>query len=152
MPITDFDDLLGEDPTIAATLGTSVSYGAAGSPITPAEIRDRLSPNLYAQLSDGEDASVIRAAERATIHVGTIAARLGKPLNLDDQATREIVLNMTIYELHMALGHEAAGKEYRIKAKDLIISAFGNFPESGSAAEAPSTAGGVVTPQRRAFP
>jgi len=152
MSVTEFDDLLGEDPTVAATTGTSVTYGAAGIPIAPAEIRDRLSANLYAQLSDGDDATVVRASERATVHVGAVAARLGKTLDLDETVTREIVVLFTIYELHMALGHEAAGKEYRLKAKDLIIAAYGGFPESGSAAEAPSPAAAVVTPGRRAYP
>lgn len=152
MPITDFDDLLGPDPATAATAGTTVPFAIAGAPIAPPEIQDRLSANLYAQLSDGDDATVVRAAERATIHVGAIAARLGKTLNLDETVAREIVVLFTIYELHMALGHADAGKEYRMKAKDLIISTFGNFPEAGTPVEAPQAAAAVVTPARRSYP
>jgi hypothetical protein len=152
MPATDFDDLVGTDPIVSATPGTSVPFATIGTPIVPAEVRDRLSSNLYLQLSDGDDAAVIRAAERAVIHTGAIAARLGSTLDLDETVPREIVLLMTIYELHMALGHEAAGKEYRIKAKDLIVSAFGNFPETGSPAEAAAPAAAVVIPRRRSFP
>jgi hypothetical protein len=65
---------------------------------------------------------------------------------------REIVLAMTIYELHLALGHEEAGREYRIKAKDLIVAAFGDYPEAGSGQEAKIPAMAVKTARRKAFP
>jgi hypothetical protein len=152
MPITDFDDLLGAPPSTATTPGTSVPFAVIGVPLAASEVRDRLSPALYSQLSNDDDTVVVRAAERATIHVGTIAARLGKQLNLDNQVMRDIALNMTVYELHMALGHEEAGKEYRIKSKDLIIAAFGNYPEAGSTSEAPAQVASVTTPVRKAYP
>jgi len=152
MPVTDFDELLGLGPDRAATEDSSVPFGVIGSPVAAAEIAARLSSNLYAQLSDSDDEAVVRAASRATVHVGAIAARLGKVLDLDESVSREIVLLFTIYELHMALGHEAAGKEYRLKAKDLIVAAYGNFPESGSPAEGPAQAAAVVTPKRRSYP
>lgn len=152
MRMTDFDDLLNPRESSAVTEQLSIAYSAKGSPITAAEVATRLAPALYAQLADGSDDTVVRAAERATIHIGTIAASLGKPLDLDDTVMREIVLNMTVYELHLALGHEEAGREYRIKAKDLIIAALGAFPESGSPNEGPVSVGAVKVPLRKAFP
>jgi hypothetical protein len=151
MRITDFDDLLGPSPA-TVTEQLSIAYTSKGSPITAAEVAERLSPALYAQLADGDEASVVRAAERATIHIGTIAARLGRALDLDDTVMREIVLDMAIYELHMKLGHEEAGREYRIKAKDLIVAAFGDYPEAGSSQEAKIPAGAVKRALRRPFP
>jgi hypothetical protein len=152
MRTTDFDDLLEQRSAAAVTEQLAITYTSNGSPITAAEVSARLAPSLYAQLADGDDSSVIRAAERATIHIGTIAARHGRPLDLDDTVMREIVLDMTIYELHMKLGHEEAGREYRIKAKDLILAAFGDYPESGSAQDARVPVGAVKTAHRRIYP
>jgi hypothetical protein len=149
---TDFDDLLDMGKPIAVTEQLAVSYSVIGSPVTAAEVAQRLAPSLYAQLANGDETSVVRAAERATIHIGTISSRLGRKLNLDDTVMREIVLDMTIYELHMALGHEEAGHEYRIKAKDLIVAAFGDYPEAGSSQEAKVPAGAVKTAHRRRYP
>lgn len=36
----------------------------------------------------------------------------------------------TLYELHMALGHEEAGREYRTQMKNAFLAAFGSFPDS----------------------
>lgn len=152
MAITAFDDLLDGMSSTTVTDQLAIDYASKGSPITAAEVADRLSPSLYAQLADSDEASVVRAAERATIHIGTIAARLGKTLDLDDTVMREIVLDMTIYELHMKLGHEEAGREYRIKAKDLIVAAFGGYPEAGSSQEAKVPAGAVCQTVRRPYP
>ncbi|HOX30912.1 MAG TPA: hypothetical protein PLB91_01205 [Spirochaetales bacterium] len=152
MGITDFDDLLDPRHPAAVTEQLSIAYTAKGSPITASEVADRLAPALYTQLADGDVASVVRAAERATIHIGTIAARLGRPLDLDDTVMREIVLDMTIYELHMKLGHEEAGREYRIKAKDLIVAAFGDYPEAGSAQEGKPPVAAVKKAHRRPYP
>lgn len=152
MRMTDFDDLLDMKRSPAVTEQVAVSYTVSGSPIAAAEVAARLAPNLYAQLADGSVDTVVRAAERATVHIGTVAARLGRTLNLDDTVIREIVLDMTVYELHLALGHEEAGREYRIKAKDLIVAAFGDYPEAGSTQDAKVPAGAVKRAQRRPYP
>jgi len=152
MRTTCFDDLLSPEGHAAVTGDLSVSYTTKGSPIAPSEISSRIAPSLYAQLSDGDESTVARAAERASIQVSIVAARLGRVLDLDDQAMREIVLLMTIYELHMALGHEEAGREYRIRAKDLIVAAFGDYPEAGSTQEAKIPAGAVKQAHRRPYP
>jgi len=152
MTTTDFDDLLQDETDPVATAGITIPVTTIGTPIESSEVQGRLAPNLFLQLSEGDDAAVIRASERATLHVGTIAARLGKALDLDDRVSREIVLNFTIYELHMALGHEAAGKEYRMKGRDLIVAAFGEFPESGSPAAPASPAAAVAVSPRRSYP
>jgi hypothetical protein len=52
----------------------------------------------------------------------------------------------------MGLGHEEAGRKYRIKAKDLIIAALGGYPETGSTQEAKVPAGAVVRPRRSQYP
>jgi len=148
---TEFDELL-EEKGSAVTEQVSTAYApASGTPITPAEVSGRLSPALYAQLSEGSESTVIRASERAGIHVGTILSRLGRETDLDDPVTREIVLLFTVYELHMALGHEEAGREYRLKAKDLIVSGFGSFPEAEKQ-ESGSPVGAVTVPKRKPFP
>jgi hypothetical protein len=152
MSVTEFDDLLDGWCRPAVTEQQAITFTSSGSPITAQEIAARLAPSLYAQLSNGSEDSVIRAAERATIHIGTIAARLGRPLNLDDTVMREIVLDMAIYELHLALGHEEAGREYRIKAKDLIVAAFGDYPEAGSSQEAKPPVGAVQVAHRKPYP
>jgi DNA gyrase/topoisomerase IV subunit B len=152
-PNTDFDDLVeSRERETASTASRSSSYRVTGSAITADEVKARLAEALYTQLEDGSAANVIRASERAVIHVGAIAARLGKILNLDDTVEREIVLNFTIYELHMALGHEEAGKEYRLKAKDLIIAAWGGYPEADKETGASVPLGAVTTEKRKPYP
>jgi hypothetical protein len=129
MRATTFDDLMRHERT-ATTADGAVPLKTLGASIQPSEVSSRLAPGLYSQLSLGDDTTVTRAAERAALQVSAVASGLGKTLNLDDAIMREIVLLMTIYELHMAVGHEAAGKEYRLRAKDLMVSAFGKFPEA----------------------
>jgi hypothetical protein len=110
-------------------------FAVFGNPVMPNEVADRLSSNLYAQLADGTDETVREAITRAGIYVGAVLRRLNVPYNLDDKIVREVVLIHTVYELHIALGHEDAGKEYRVKARDIIRAAWGDFPESESAPE-----------------
>jgi hypothetical protein len=54
----------------------------------------------------------------------------------------------TVYELHMALGHEEAGREYRIQAKNTIVAAFGSFPDNDTAAPERPAVAAVAIPQR----
>ena len=110
-----------------------VAFTPLGVMVTPGEVADRLSKNLYAALSDGSDDTV----------------RFGIPYDLDDKIIREVVLIHTIYELHIALGHEEAGKEYRIKAKDIILAAWGDFPDSDSPPEKSAAAAVAVPPKRK---
>lgn len=153
MANTDFDDLVEtRDRETASTEERSVAYQVTGSPIAVQEIKDRLSAPLYAQLSDGDDAAATRAALRAVVHVATITARLGKACDLNDTTIREIVLQWTIYEMHMALGHAEEGKEARLKAKDLIIAAFGAYPEADKESTAGAPVAAVTTEKRKRFP
>lgn len=101
-----------------------------GTAIKADEIRDRLSASLYKQLSESNDDTTLRAVIRAQVHAGAVFRFLSVPFNLDDKIVREIVLLYTVYELHIALGHEEAGREYRMLAKNLIIAAYGKFPDS----------------------
>jgi hypothetical protein len=129
----------------------AVAFAPFGAPITIEEIRKRLSPNLYDQLSEKSDDTAANAVSRAEIYVGAILNYLGARLDLDAPVIREIVLMHTVYELHMALGHEEAGREYRIQAKNTIVAAFGSFPDSDSAApERPAVAAVAVPPKPRA--
>lgn len=123
-------------------------FAPFGTPITAQEVKDRLSESLYRTLSDDDDAVTLRAVERAQVYVGSVLSYLGKNLNLDDKVVREIVLMHTIYELHIALGHEEAGREYRIQAKNMIIAAYGSFPDSDSQQTAAESGGAVVTSPR----
>jgi len=125
------------------------AFAPFGEPVTPEEVAQRLSRNLYAQLADGSDDNVRDAITRAQVYAGSVLRRLGVPFNLDDKVVREVVLIHTIYELHIALGHEEAGKEYRIKARDIIRAAWGDFPEADSAPEKGAAAAVAVPPKRK---
>lgn len=127
---------------------TEAQESPFGTPVTAQEVKDRLSESLYRTLSDDDDAATLRAVERAQIYVGSVLSYLGKSLNLDDKVVREIVLMHTIYELHIALGHEEAGREYRIQARNMIIAAYGSFPDSDSQQTAAESGGAVVTSPR----
>lgn len=136
----DIENIPAEDTN------NEVNFEPFGKEITVDEVSKRLSPNLYAQLSDGSDQFVLDAVERAQIYIGTVLSYLGVKLNLDDKVQREIILMQSLYELHMALGHEEAGREYRLQAKNTIISAFGSFPDSDNQAIAKTSAAVVIKP------
>lgn len=136
----DIENIPAEDTN------NEVNFEPFGKSITVDEVSKRLSPNLYAQLSDGSDQFVLDAVERAQIYIGTVLSYLGVKLNLDDKVQREIILMQSLYELHMALGHEEAGREYRLQAKNTIISAFGSFPDSDNQAIAKTSAAVVIKP------
>lgn len=119
-----------------------------GTEITPEEVSDRLSSNLYRQLSDGSDDVTSAAITRAQIYVGTILRRLGTSFNLDDVIVREIVLLTVVYELHIALGHEEAGREYRLKAKDFILAAFGDYPDVDDKGSMKAPVASVARPKK----
>jgi len=125
------------------------AFAPFGEPVTPEEVAQRLSQNLYAQLADGSDDTVRDAITRAQVYVGSVLRRLRVPFNLDDKVVREVVLIHTVYELHIALGHEDAGREYRVKARDIILAAWGNFPDSDTAPEKGSAAAVAVPPKRK---
>ncbi|MCL2765965.1 MAG: hypothetical protein FWD40_11920 [Treponema sp.] len=140
-------DIPSEPPAeLEAVLAT---FNPLGDPVTPAEVAERLSKNLYTQLSDGSNDAVWGAISRAVIYIGAVLRRLNVPYDFDDRIVREIVLMHTIYELHIALGHEEAGKEYRIKARDIIRAAWGDFPESNSPPEKGTAAAVAVPPKRK---
>jgi len=127
----------------------AITFTSLGEPVTPEEVAARLSRNLYDQLSEKSDDTVRDAITRAGIYIGAVLRRLRVPFNLDDKVVREVVLIHTIYELHIALGHEEAGKEYRVKAKDIIRAAWGDFPEAESAPEKGAAAAVAVPPKRK---
>ena len=131
---------------------TAVVFTPLGEPVTPEEVAARLSQNLYNALADGSDDTVRDAITRAGIYIGAVLRRLRVPYNLDDKVVREVVLIHTIYELHIALGHEEAGKEYRIKARDIIRAAWGDFPEAESAPEKGAAAAVAVPKPRGRLP
>ena len=134
---------------IPAEKPETVAFAPLGEPVTPEEVAARLSRNLYDQLSEKSDDTVRDAITRAGIYIGAVLRRLRVPFNLDDKIVREVVLIHTIYELHIALGHEEAGKEYRVKARDIIRAAWGDFPEAESAPEKGAAAAVAVPPKRK---
>jgi hypothetical protein len=135
--------IAAEKPSLAA------GFAPFGEPVTPDEVADRLSKNFYGQLADGSDDAVEKAISRAGIYVGAVLRRFGHPYDLDDKIVREVVLIHAVYELHIALGHEEAGREYRVKARDIIRAAWGDFPEAGSAPER-GAAAAVAAPKKTA--
>lgn len=151
MELTGFDDLL-ESRGSAATKAYTTTPAVSGAPITADEIKDRLSSRLYDQLSDGTDETVIRASERAVLHVAAIYSRLGLTLNLDDPVSREVATLFTVYELHLALGNEEAGREYRLKAKDMIIAAYGDYPEAEKPVSEKPAIGAITVPGKKDWP
>ena len=136
----DIENIPAEDTN------NEVNFEPFGKSITVDEVSKRLSHNLYIQLSEDSDQFVLDAVERAQIYIGTVLSYLGVKLNLDDKVQREIILMQSLYELHMALGHEEAGREYRLQAKNTIISAFGSFPDSDNQAVAKTSAAVVIKP------
>ncbi|MCL2277556.1 MAG: hypothetical protein FWC21_06615, partial [Treponema sp.] len=56
-------------PELEAVMDT---FNPLGDPVTPEEVRARLSENLYKQLSDGSDDTVWGAISRAVIYMGTV--------------------------------------------------------------------------------
>lgn len=106
------------------------SFAPFGEPIAAEEVEKRLSSNLYRQLSDNSEQFVLDAVARAQVYIGTLLSWKNRQFSLDDRTIREIVLMQTLYELHMALGHEEAGREYRNQMKNAFIAAFGSFPDS----------------------
>jgi hypothetical protein len=129
MSLTGFDDLLGVGPS-AEGKPLATTYQVVGAPVSAADIRNKLIPHLYNDLSGGDDAAVERAIGSAQIHIGTVFARLGRPLNLDLPIDREVLVRWTCYEMFLRVGHEAAGREYRISAKDLVIANYGSWPDN----------------------
>ena len=105
------------------------------------EVQARLSHNLYQQLSDGSEEFVLEAMKRAKVELSSVLDWLNVFLDLDVPVQREAFLHLTVYHLHLALGHEDEGTEYRAMAKSLIANAYGNYPAE-STSSAPS--GGVV--------
>ena len=101
-----------------------------GPAVTKEDVAECLSNNLYMQLSEKSDKFVLDAVSRAETYIGAVLSYLHVKFDLDNKVVRQIVLMQSIYELHMALGHEEAGREYRIQAKNTIIAAYGSFPDT----------------------
>ena len=141
-------DELGLEDIPVENTNTMTVFSPFGEPITPEEVAERLSRNLYTQLADGSDETVRNAITRACIYIGSITRRFGAPFDLDNKVIREVALIYTIYELHIALGHEEAGREYRVKARDIIRAEWGDFPDSDSPPER-GTAAAVASPSKR---
>lgn len=122
------EEILEQLPSVEPRNGTV--FSPFGTPVTAEEVAKRLSDNLYRQLSDGDDGFVLDAVSRAETYVSTILRWLRISFDLDNSIIREVVLMQTLYELHMALGHEEAGREYRNQMKNTVIAAFGSFPDA----------------------
>jgi hypothetical protein len=133
----------------ATPAGAAVTFAPFGRPVEPEEVAARLSQNLYDQLSEKSDDTVREAITRAGIYIGAVLRRLSVPYNLDNDVVREVALIHAIYELHIALGHEEAGREYRNKAKDIILAAWGDFPDSEDKQEPRTAAAAVAVPPKR---
>jgi len=115
-----------------------------GTAITVQEVQNRLSDKLYRQLSDGSSTFVQNAIDRAEIYVLAIIRRFGLEYTLDDATMREITLVNAIAELHLALGNVEGAKELRLKAKDLVLAAYGDYPDTSGTATAEGKQVGTV--------
>jgi hypothetical protein len=146
MFLSEIDSMTNASDRIAP-----INFTPFGTAITVEEISERLSASLYAQLSENDDSRTMAAVQRAQVYVASVLRRLNVSFNLDNKAVREVVLIHAIYELHIALGHEEAGREYRLKAKDIIIAAWGEFPDTDNATAAPSAIAALARPKRRTW-
>jgi hypothetical protein len=141
------DELGIEDIPAVNPAGAAAAFAPFGEPVVPEEVRERLSGNLYIQLSENDDETTSAAIRRAEIYTGAVLRRLDVPFSLDNEIVREVVLINTVYELHIALGHEEAGREYRLKAKDIILAAWGGYPDTDNPVTEKAAAAAVVTPK-----
>ena len=132
---------------LPTTKRENIVFAPLGTPVTADEIRARLSESLYEQLSEGKDETVIQAVNRAMIYIGAVLHRFDEPYNLDDKIVRELVLIHTIYELHIALGHEEAGREYRMKARDIILARYGSYPDAEKESDTGPADGAIRVPE-----
>jgi hypothetical protein len=146
MPLVDELPLGG---TAQKPVRQAAAFAPFGTPITPEEVRKRLGRNLYDQLSEKSGDTVANAVSRAEVYVGAVLGYLNTAFSLDVPVIREIVLMQTVYELHMALGREEAGREYRIQAKNTIVAAFGSFPDSDSTAPERPAVAAVASPAKQ---
>jgi hypothetical protein len=127
----------------------SAAFAPLGEPVTPEEVTERLSANLYDQLSEKDDEITARAISRAEVYIGVLLRYKGQILNLDDKVVRELVLMQTVYEMHIALGHEEAGREYRHLMKNTFMAVYGSFPDSDDDAAPALPMGAITKPSRR---
>lgn len=132
---------------LPTTKRENIVFAPLGTPVTADEIRARLSESLYEQLSEGKDETVVQAVNRAMIYIGAVLRRFDEPYNLDDKIVRELVLIHTIYELHIALGHEEAGREYRMKARDIILARYGSYPDAEKESDTGPADGAIRVPK-----
>lgn len=139
----------GIDGIPAETTRKEADFSPFGTAVTKDDVAECLSQNLYTQLSERSDKFVLDAVNRAETYIGAVLSYLHVKFDLDDRLVRQIVLMQSIYELHMALGHEEAGREYRIQAKNTIIAAYGSFPDTDNADTVPhAPAASVARPKR----
>ena len=132
---------------LPTTKRENIVFAPLGSPVTADEIRTRLSESLYEQLSEGKDETVMQAVNRAMIYIGAVLRRFDQEYNLDDKIVRELVLIHAIYELHIALGHEEAGREYRMKARDIILARYGSYPDAEKESDTGPADGAIRVPK-----
>ena len=132
---------------LPTTKRENIVFVPLGTPVTAEEVRARLSESLYDQLSEGKDETVMQAVSRAMIYIGAVLRRFDEEYNLDDKVVRELVLIHTIYELHIALGHEEAGREYRMKARDIILARYGSYPDADKESDTGFADGAIRVPK-----
>lgn len=112
--------------------------------VFPSEVRARLGHNLYEQLSDGSEDFVLEALRRAKVELDSVLGWLGVPVDSAVPVQREALLYLAVHQLHLALGHEEEGNEFRGMAQLLVSSHYGSYPATGQEAAAGGIATGVV--------
>ena len=118
-----------------------------GTPVTYQDIESRLESNLYTALSDRDDDSVQNRIDSAQIYVGAILRNFNVSFDLDNAVIRELVILNTIYEMHISHGHEEAGKEYRYRAKDIVLVTWGDYKDNDNKEVNAVQSATVVTPR-----
>ncbi len=112
--------------------------------VFPSEVAARLGHNLYEQLSDGSEEFVLEALRRAKVELDSVLGWLGVPVDSAVPVQREALLYLAVYQLHLALGHEDEGNEFRRMAERLVASRYGSYPGDGENSSSAGIAAGVV--------
>lgn len=114
--------------------------------MTLAMVKTALSAKLYDELTDGDDTVTDRCIEAGTLRAEGLFSVVKVTLDPEHPLHREIIRNLTIYEMFAFNGDSKGGKEYLTAATDLVSVNYGNV-EAIQKSYAPI--GAIKAPGRR---
>lgn len=123
------------------------------SPEDPAltinQVKAALSAKLYDELTNGDDSITTHCIEAGTLRAQSLFAVVREVLDPTKAIHRQIVRNLTIYELFAFSGDSSGGKEFLEAATDMVSSNFGNLE---AIEKNPPPTGAIRLPTRKAIP